>query len=261
MTTPKFKVAVLLSAGRHPLTGVPRACRGDALAMSLGRKIASDALRVLHAGSPDEPALQDYLALGADTIETVATANGHYTVKVLAGLMKDVDLVLTGSRAECGAGSGLFPYALAKALGRPVVANVLDIEIEGREARVRQFLPKGSRRGVAVPLPAVLAVHPLTQVRLQYAYARRTDGRIVAASSATDAPQAGANAGASAWTVETASRRPVRLKAEEKRSAHARMQSAVVTEAKGGVVAFEGTPVDKAQVVLNYLREHRLVDF
>ena len=63
------------------------------------------------------------------------------------------------------------------------------------------------------------------------------------------------------WTVETKSRRPVRLKAHDGKSAHARMQSAVVSEAKGGVVAFEGTTVDKAQVILNYLREHRLVDF
>jgi electron transfer flavoprotein beta subunit len=53
----------------------------------------------------------------------------------------------------------------------------------------------------------------------------------------------------------------MRLKAEEKRSAHQRMRAAVVSEAKGGVVAFEGTSVDKAQVVLNYLRNHRLIDF
>jgi electron transfer flavoprotein beta subunit len=39
------------------------------------------------------------------------------------------------------------------------------------------------------------------------------------------------------------------------------MRAAVVSEAKGGVVAFEGTSVDKAQVVLNYLRNHRLIEF
>ena len=119
----------------------------------------------------------DYPALGAGTIEVVATPNGYDTVRVLSGLLKDVDLVLAGGRAESGAGSGLFPYALAKALGRPVVANVLDVEIEGAEARVRQFLPKGRRRGVAVSLPAILAVHPLTQVRLGYAYACCLSGR------------------------------------------------------------------------------------
>jgi N,N-dimethylglycine/sarcosine catabolism electron transfer flavoprotein subunit beta len=111
-----------------------------------------------------------------------------------------------------------------------------------------------------VSLPAILAVHPLTQVRLGYAYARRLSGRIVAVSPAIDG-QLGAGARESPWTVEQTSRRPVRLKAEEKRSAHERMRAAVVSEAKGGVVAFEGTSVDKAQVVLNYLRNHRLIDF
>jgi electron transfer flavoprotein beta subunit len=53
----------------------------------------------------------------------------------------------------------------------------------------------------------------------------------------------------------------VRLKALDKKSGHARLLSAIVSETKGGVVAFEGTTVDKAQVMLNYLREHRLVDF
>jgi electron transfer flavoprotein beta subunit len=260
MTVRKITAAVLVSAGRHPLSGTPRACRSDAVAMALGQRIAGDGLRVVHAGPAEEPALQDYLALGAGTIETVGASDGHDPVMVLAGLLRDVDLVLTGSRAESGAGSGLFPYALAKALGRPVAANVLDVEIEGAEARIRQFLPKGRRRGVAVSLPAILAVHPLTQVRLGYAYARRLSGRIVAVSPAIDG-QLGAGARESPWTVEQTSRRTVRLKAEEKRSAHERMRAAVISEAKGGVVASEGTAVDKAQLVLNYLRTHRLVDF
>jgi electron transfer flavoprotein beta subunit len=260
MTGGKFKAAVLVSAGRHPFTGAPRACHGDAVAMALGRRLVGGALRIIHAGAIDEPALKDYLALGAGTIEVAATSKDHDPVGLLSLLLKDVDLVLAGSRAESGAGSGLFPYALAKALGRPVVANVLDVEIEGAEARVRQFLPKGRRRGVAVSLPAILAVHPLTQVRLGYAYARRLSGRIVAVPPAIDG-QLGAGARESPWTVEQTSRWPVRLKAEEKRSAHERMRAAVVSEAKGGVVAFEGTSVDKAQVVLNYLRNHRLIDF
>jgi electron transfer flavoprotein beta subunit len=53
----------------------------------------------------------------------------------------------------------------------------------------------------------------------------------------------------------------VRLRAQDKKAGYARMLSAILTEAKGGVVAFEGTSVDKAQVILNYLREHRLIDF
>ena len=109
-------------------------------------------------------------------------------------------------------------------------------------------------------LPAILAVHPLTKVGLGYAYARRLSGRLVALSPAIDG-QLSVGAPEWPWTVEQTSRRPVRLKAEEKRSAHERMRAAVVSEIKGGVVASEGTAVDKAQLVLNYLRAHRLVDF
>lgn len=253
-----FSAAVLVSAGRHPVSGLARACRGDAVALALGRQLAGDRLRVIHAGDAEEPALRDYLALGAGRIEVLGTRDGSDILTPLARALHDADLILTGSRAEQGAGSGLLPYALAHALGRPVVANVLEADIADGEAKIRQFLPKGRRRRIAAPLPAVLAVHPLAPADPRYAYARLRAGRIEEklADNASDAalsPQ---------WTVETKRRQPVRLKAEDKaKSAHARLISAIATEAKGGVVAIEGSSVDKAQVLLSFLREHRLVDF
>lgn len=256
-----FSVAALISAGRHPVSGVPRACRGDAVAMALGLSLAGDALRVVHCGEAEEPALLDYIAYGARKIEVVKGDAECVSIAALADALSGVDLILTGSGAERGAGSSLLPYMLAEALGRPVIANALEIMVErgeaGSAARVRQFLPKGQRRQIACPLPLVVAVHPFAPVSLTYAYARRMSGRVEVTSSgfpavATEPPS---------WVVEAAPRRPVRLKAQEKKAGHARLLSAIVSEAKGGVVAFEGTTVDKAQVVLNYLREHRLVDF
>ncbi|WP_045836004.1 hypothetical protein [Hyphomicrobium sp. 99] len=257
-----FTVAALISAGRHPVSGAPRACRGDAIAMALGRRIAGDALRVIHAGAAEEPSLQDYLALGAGTIEVLPVEASGDTALVLAAYLKNVDIILTGSNTELGAGSGLLPYALARALSCPVVANVLDARVDksaGEEwdVEIRQFLPKGQRRRIACPLPLVMTVHPRAPVELKYAYARRMSGHITTAPE----PAIADRVMPPDWTVETAPRRPVRLKAQDRKSGHARMQSAVVSEAKGGVVAFEGTIVDKAQVMLNYLREHRLVDF
>ncbi|MBY0559497.1 hypothetical protein [Hyphomicrobium sp.] len=257
-----FTVAVLISAGRHPVSGAPRACRGDAVAMALGRRMAGDGVRVVHAGAAEEPSLQDYLALGAGTIEVLPLGNSGDAVAALASHLKSVDVILTGSNAESGAGSGLLPYALARALARPVVANVLEARVqktavEGWDVEIRQFLPKGQRRRIGCALPLVIAVHPLAPVQLKYAYARRVSGRIERFPE-TPAETCVVQPG---WTVETASRRPIRLKARETKSGHARMQAAVVAEAKGGVVAFEGSTVDKAQVMLNYLREHRLVDF
>ncbi len=179
-----FSVAALISAGRHPVSGAPRSCRGDAVAMALGRSLVGDALRVVHAGAEQEPSLQDYLALGAKSIEVLPISPNGDVVAVLAAYLKDVDIILTGVRAELGAGSGLLPYALAQALERPIVSNVLEAKVANSAAssadvEIRQFLPKGQRRRASCGLPLVIAVHPLSSVELKYAYARRLSGRIV----------------------------------------------------------------------------------
>ncbi|MBY4858993.1 electron transfer flavoprotein subunit beta/FixA family protein, partial [Burkholderia contaminans] len=44
-------------------------------------------------------------------------------------------------------------------------------------------------------------------------------------------------------------------------SGHARMLSATTTESRGGNVVNEGSSVEKAQVILAYLREHQLIDY
>jgi electron transfer flavoprotein beta subunit len=64
-----------------------------------------------------------------------------------------------------------------------------------------------------------------------------------------------------AWTLGPIAAKPKRLAAPEKRSGHARMLSATTTESRGGSVVIEGSSVEKAQVILAYLREHQLVDY
>jgi electron transfer flavoprotein beta subunit len=260
MAKPHFSVAVLVSAGRNPVSGSPRACPGDAVAMSLGRKIAGDALRVVFAGLHEEPALMDYLSLGASTIEVVSCSSDCDIVSVLATKLTDVDLILTGDRTESGTGSGVVPYALAAALMRPVIANVLDAKVDRGVAHVTQFLPKGLRRSIAAQLPAVLAVHPMAPLQLTYAHARRVTGRIEKSVSEENIEDVNNHIWPQ-WTVSPIERRPLPLRADVKMNAHARLQSAISQEAKGGVVAIDGTCVDKAQVVLAYLREHQLIDF
>jgi len=258
MSSSAFSAAVLLSAGRHPISGVPRACRGDAVALELARRIAGDRLQAMHAGEPEEPALKDYLALGAGSIEVLPLSPGHDALSRLAARLQHIDVIVTGSRAEQGAGSGLLPYALAHELGRPIVSNVLEARIENGEVQIRQFLPKGKRRGIVAPLPVVLVVHPLAPVEIRYAYARGLAGRIIEAAPETGASETDISV---MWSVDTVSRRPIGLKAQDKKAGHARLLSAIGSEARGGTVAIEGSPVDKAQVMLSFLREHRLVDF
>lgn len=253
--TPQFSVAVLLSAGRHPVSGASRAAPGDAVALALARRLAGDSVLALHAGSHGEPALLDYLALGAGRVEVLTVGPGQDILPPLAERLRNVDLILTGARAERDAGSGTLPYALAHALKCPIVPNVLEATSEESELRIRQFLPKGRRRAISVPSRAILVVHPLAPADLRYAYARRLSGRIETALASPLVAES------RSWTVETVERRPVRLKADDKKPAHSRLMSAIVSEAKGGTVAIEGSSVDKAQIVLSFLREHRLVDF
>lgn len=259
MMAAPLSIAVLVSAGRHPVTGAPRACRGDAIAMAFARTLAASPVRVVHAGQAQEPALQDYLAYGAGGIEVLDGATGAAIVPALASALKDADLVVTGCRAESGAGSGLLPYALAEAMQRPMAASVLEARIGGRDIDAVQFLPKGKRRRLSLSLPAVIAVHPLAAAPLTYAHARRVNGAIITHPLASMEPAPSHEM--QFWTVTPSGRPLVRLKAEEKRSAQDRLNAAIATEAKRGVVVNEGSDVDKAQVVLDYLRQHHLIEF
>ncbi|GJH01834.1 MULTISPECIES: electron transfer flavoprotein subunit beta/FixA family protein [Paraburkholderia] len=253
------KIAVLVSVGKHPVSGVARYSRNDAAALEIGRQLSSQhaaRLDVLHAGDPGNPALEEYLALGAERVEVLTCADNGDAVSLLAARLKGYDLVLTGTCAEGAFDSGMLPYRLADALQVPLVGTAVEVSIAGGRATVRQFLPKGVRRRVEVALPAVVAVHPLATVTPRYAYARLRAGSI-----APQRVEAGADAEAAQWTLAPVTRKPVRLAAAEKRTGHARMLSATTTESRGGSVVIEGTSVEKAQVILDYLREHQLIEY
>ncbi|UDM49141.1 electron transfer flavoprotein subunit beta/FixA family protein [Cupriavidus sp. MP-37] len=257
------RIAVLVSIGRHPVSGAPRYSRNDAAALELGRDLAGKhgaRLAVLHAGDAADPALADYLALGAGEVEVLACAEGTDAARVLAARVEDCDLVLTGTRAEGAYDTGMLPYRLAAVLGRPLLGAAVDLDIEGGRVAVRQFLPKGLRRRVDAALPAVVSVHPLANVQPRYAYARLREGAIRTAPAPHVHDDAAQN-DAAAWTLGAVERKPVRLAAAEKRSGHARMLSATTTESRGGNVVNGGTSVEKAQVILAYLREHQLIDY
>jgi electron transfer flavoprotein beta subunit len=258
------RIAVLVSTGRHPVSGTSRYSRNDALALELARALAERHhahLDVLHAGDAADPALAEYLALGAHEVEVLACGTADDAAHMLAERVRDYDLVLTGTRAEGAHDSGMLPYRVAAALGAPIVGGAVDIDIDSGAgvAVVRQFLPKGLRRRVETTLPAVIAVHPLANAQPRYAYARLRAGAIRPQRPArVNAPDASE---AAAWTVGPVERKPVRFAAAEKRSGHARMLSATTTESRGGNVVNEGSSVEKAQVILAYLREHQLIDY
>lgn len=252
-----MKIAVLVSIGRHPVSGTARYSRNDAAALTIALSIAKErraTLDVLHAGDFSSPALQEYLALGATRVE-VLDVEGD-AIAALATRLKGYDLVMTGTRAEGAFDSGMLPYRLADALGVALVASAVDVTVKDAAVEVRQFMPKGLRRRVEASLPALVAVHPMANAAPRYAYARLREGTV--APVLTRAP---ADAESAHWTLRPATAKPVRLAAAEKRSGHARMLSATTTESRGGSVVIEGSSVEKAQVILAYLREHQLVDY
>jgi electron transfer flavoprotein beta subunit len=255
------RIAALVSSAQHPSSGAACHCRNDSLAMTIGLNLseATNAqMQVLHAGKPEKPALADYLALGAKQIDVIETETD--IVENLAAHLKNTDLILTGNRAESGDASGLLPYLLAAKLNLPLVANALEIKLAADGIEILQFLPKGKRRLVSVKLPAVVVIHPLAAVDLHYAFAKKMTGKIVALRAIQPAIQPTKISKIRTQT-KIANRKPIKLKAPEHKTGHERLLAAISSENKGGTVVNEGNSVEKAQVILNYLREHRLIDF
>ena len=249
------KIAVLVSGGRHPVSGQARHCRNDSLALQIGLDLnqsLTSHIKVLHAGEANNPALQDYLALGAEQIDVVPTTGD--IVENLAAQLSNTDLILTGTRAENGEDSGLLPYLLAAKLNCAIVADALEITLRDNKLEVLQFLPKGQRRRVLVGLPAVIVVHPFAAVRLNFIHARQNLGSIVSL------PVGNSAAKSSLWQ-SGAPRKPIKLVAQIKQTGHERLMAAISSKTKGGTVVNEGNNVEKAQVILAYLREHQLIDF
>lgn len=254
-------IAVLVSAGRHPVSGEPRHCHNDSLALALGLNLASK-VTVLHAGTPSNPALQDYLALGATQIDVVP--NSGDVIEDLAAQLTDANLILTGTRAENGEDSGLLPYLLAAKLNLPIVADALEIKANREQLEVLQFLPKGQRRRLLVSLPAVVAVHPSAAMALRFVHARKNLGNINtlhAKDTKEKSPQSDLKQPDSKqWRAEPV-RKPIKLVAQTAQTGHERLMAAISNKAKGGAVVNEGNNVEKAQVILRYLREHQLIEF
>jgi electron transfer flavoprotein beta subunit len=255
-----YKIAVLVSPARHPVSGQALRSSSDAAALELACSLtAAEQLTVLYAGNAGVDELRDYLGLGAPRIEVLRLPPDEAdVVPALLDRLRGFDVVICGARSDGQFASGLLPYLLAEGLNMPLVGDVLDATLQGSMLSLRQFLPKGLRRRLEVSAPVVLAVHPRAAQTRQFAYARAVGGRITQSVSKSPAGLASA-----AWSFEPVTRRPRPLKAKVVQSGHSRMQGAIGGDsgARGGEVVKQGNAVEKAQVLLTYLREHHLIDF
>ena len=123
-------VTVLVAPRTHPTSLRLTRCPADATAVTLALGLSMP-VRLLCAGNMPDGVARDYLALGAPLLEVLPCADGAPLLDTLLSGLRHAALVLTGTRSEADHGSGVLPYALAAALRRPVVTDVLSVQADG----------------------------------------------------------------------------------------------------------------------------------
>jgi electron transfer flavoprotein beta subunit len=250
-----LKIAVLLSAGRHPVSGAAVLPRMEAqairIAAGLGEAIG------LHAGT-DAAAVREALGLGLARIEHVAIPEGADPVPALIARLAALapDLVLAGRRGQGGAESGIVPYALADALDLLLIPDVIAVTSgdEVETLTLDQSLGRGALRRVSLRGPVLATVHPDAPPPLAYAYGRARRGSIDGLGSAPTL------AAASDMAVEERPyrRRPKLVKGAPTGGSAAERLKAATGEsgsAAKGRLLVEPDPEEAAREILAYLRQ------
>lgn len=248
-------ITVLVAARTHAVSGKATRSRADATAAALALGLPGG-VRLLTAGAMPAGVARDYLALGATQLEILESSADADTCAVLLPALRNVPWVLAGTRPESEQGTGVLPFALGAALGRPVVTDVLSVQPDGKAWIITQALPKGARRKLRVTPPAVLTISAAAPVTLRHSLADAMAGSVVR----TPVSAALATHTQPGQLVPRTLRRKL-LEARTVQSGHARMLGAIESPATGGIVLQTGTPQTKAQAVLDYLRTHSLVHF
>lgn len=248
-------ITVLVGTRRHPVSGREVRSRADAVAAALALSLSPQA-GLLTAGAMSDAVARDYLALGASRVDVLDVPVQSDITAALGAELQRTAWVLTGTRQGAEPGEGVLPFALAAALKRPVITDVLAIEPDGAAWIVTQALPRGARRRLRVLPPAVLAVSASAPLTLRHSLASAQAGRVE-----RRAPRTATTAVTLERHAVPANKRRKVLEARIQQSGHARMLGAIESPSTGGAVVNAGDPRSKAQAVLDYLRTHSLVHF
>lgn len=248
----ELNIVALVSIGTHPASGRPRRAEQDARAVELGLTLAGERLTVLHAGDPHEEALRAYLGMGLPALTVLEQAREADALPTLVEHLQGAGahLVLTGSQAETGEGSGMLPYLLAERLGWPLIVGLAAVEsIEGSHAQVLQALPRGQRRRLKVRLPFVASVDAAAPAARQSAFgpARRGTLEHEWVQVVDDPLYADAQ-----W--QPARPRPKRLKVIKAKTGAERMKAATAKATGGGGQVLTGvSPQEGAEAIFKLL--------
>lgn len=247
-----LNIITLVSVGAHPTSGRPRRAEQDARAVELGLRLAGDRLQLLHAGDPTDQALRAYLGMGLDEMAVLEQPSGADALPILADHLRHsgAQLVLTGSQAETGEGSGMLPFLLAEQLGWPLVVGLAEVEkIENGQAQVLQALPRGQRRRLKVRLPFIASVDNAAPAARQSAFGPARRGQLQAEKVTVIDDSLLAEA-----RLQAARPRPKRLKVIKAKTGAERMKAATAKAAGGGgQILKEVSPQAGAEAIFKLL--------
>ncbi|KFJ92276.1 electron transfer flavoprotein subunit beta [Pseudomonas sp. 1-7] len=235
-----LNIVALVSVGAHPTSGRSRRAEQDARAVELGLRLAGQNLQLLHAGDPQAEALRGYLGMGLEQLDVLEQPEGADALPLLVDYLQGsrTQLVLTGSQAETGEGSGMLPFLLAERLGWPMGVGLAEVG-------------KVERRRLKVRLPCVASVDNAAPVARQSAFGPARRGQIEAheVTVVDDSLLAGAS-------LQPAKPRPKRLKVIKAKTGAERMKAATAkASGGGGQVLKDVSPQEGAEAIFKLLIE------
>ncbi|KPW56608.1 Electron transfer flavoprotein, beta subunit [Pseudomonas caricapapayae] len=255
---PVLQIISLVSIGAHPTSGRARRAEQDARAVELGLQLAGDNLQVLHAGNPEEPALRAYLGMGLSELHVLEQPDGADALVALTDYIRGsaAQVVLSGSQAETGEGSGMLPFLLAERLGWPLVTGLAEVEsLNNGTALVLQALPRGQRRRLQVRLPFIATVDNAAPKPRQSAFGPAQRGGL-----AVDKPEVIMDDLFTAQSLQPAKPRPKRLKVIKAKSGADRMKAATAKASTGTGLVLKGlSSEESAAAILKLLVDEGVV--
>ncbi|UFH48896.1 electron transfer flavoprotein subunit beta [Pseudomonas sp. KNUC1026] len=252
------KIVSLVSVGAHPTSGRARRAEQDARAVELGLQLAGSDLQVVHAGDANEPSLRAYLGMGLPSLQVLEQPAGADALPALVDYLREAkaQIVLSGTQAETGEGSGMLPFLLGEQLGWPVVVGLAEVEsIDNGSAQVLQALPRGQRRRLKVRLPMIATVDNAAPGPRQSAYGPAQRGELQAheVEIVDDVLLGDAE-------LQPAKPRPKRLKVIKAKSGADRMKAATAKASGGSGQVLKGVSAQEgAEAVLKLLIEEGVI--
>lgn len=247
-----MRVTVAVSLGRHAKSGRAMLSPNDARALAVARSLC-DQPRLVHVGEASQQmTLRQYLGLGFDQLDLVESDPGQDICGALVGYLRanPCDVIITGQQALGQEDTGMVPYVLAEALGRPLIDRVLSVA----EGQVTQFLPKGRRRVMPLASPSIISVSDKAPLTLEYIARHARNGQIQVLSPTTEAvPNSYL-----AWERQPMQPGRKRLSVPSSSKGWARFNQRMSSGGGAGEV-FQG-PLDQgAGKVLDLLRDKKLI--